>query len=114
MLGDYPPKYYQLGPTATTSVTFGLGSGPILLNSVACDGSEARLVDCRAGTDLYFSCGRYSCTSCTHAHDAGVRCSTQTGKMKIYLQCEVVETKECHYTLLHCAVKISTEYSFKK
>ena len=60
-----------LGPTATTSASFGEGSGPILLNSVGCLGTEQRLIDCPSGV----------VTRCTHALDAGIRCqAVQTGK----------------------------------
>ena len=59
-----------LGPVATTSASFGQGSGPIVLNSVQCSGSERRLGDCPSGV----------VTRCSHAHDAGVRCqAVQTG-----------------------------------
>ncbi len=55
---------------ATLSASFGLGSGPILLSGAGCTGNETRLTNCPSG----------AITGCTHAHDAGVRCSTQTGK----------------------------------
>ena len=60
-----------LGPTATVSAFFGQGGGPIALNTVACTGSEARLLDCPSG----------SVSGCTHASDVGARCSTQTGTL---------------------------------
>ena len=53
--------------TAYGSATFGQGSGPILLENVACYSSEPTLSSCS-----HFGVGntRY----CSHAEDAGVRC----------------------------------------
>ena len=45
---------------------FGVGTGPIYLEIVACSGSEGKLIDC----------SHTSIVSCTndHTQDAGVRC----------------------------------------
>ena len=64
----HEPQIY-IGTTATTSASFGEGSGPIALNRVDCIGNELKLMDCPSG----------AITSCTHAHDAGVQCSVQIG-----------------------------------
>ena len=45
---------------------FGLGSGPIHVDDVACTGSEAALINCTYDPIT---------TDCTHIEDAGVRCS---------------------------------------
>ena len=45
---------------------FGQGTGQIWLDNVACTGSEARLINCRAN-----AIGTHNCA---HSEDAGVRC----------------------------------------
>ena len=59
--------------TAIGSASFGQGSGPILLDSVSCNGSELILAQC---VHLGISVTR----SCSHAEDAGVRCSGLQGR----------------------------------
>ena len=54
--------------TAYSSAYFGQGSGPILLDSVTCTGSESTLADCG---HLGVGVTRF----CSHREDAGVRCS---------------------------------------
>ena len=55
-----------IGATAYTSAYFGQGTGPILLDDMACTGSESRLVYCsHRGIGIH---------DCSHAEDAGVRC----------------------------------------
>ena len=54
------------GATAISFAFFGRGTGPILLDNVACVGSERRLVDCPANP-----IGEHNCA---HFEDAGVRC----------------------------------------
>ena len=52
------------------SAYFGQGSGPILLDNVACTGSELTLANCE---HLGFNNTR----NCSHSEDAGVRCYSQ-------------------------------------
>lgn len=49
------------------NAAFGEGSGPIFLSSLACDGSEASLVECRAFAEIGIH-------SCLHSQDVGVTC----------------------------------------
>ena len=56
---------FVVGATARGSVYYGQGSGPILLDDVACVGNESRLVDCQY-TDNH---------NCGHNEDIGVLCN---------------------------------------
>lgn len=55
-----------------TRAHFGQGYGPILMDNVGCNGSEARLVDCQYNSN--------SVVHDSHLEDVGVRCF-QTGKL---------------------------------
>ena len=55
--------------TAYSYAYFGQGSGPILLDNVACTGSESILANC---SHLGIGITR----SCSHSEDAGVRCNS--------------------------------------
>ena len=65
-------NYFFEGPLviSNAALVYGYGVGSILLNNLACQGNEARLIDCPSGT----------VTSCSHSEDAGVRCHSQTSK----------------------------------
>ena len=64
--------------TAIGSAGFGQGSGSIWLDSVTCTGSESTLASCG---HLGINITRY----CSHAEDAGVRCSQLKGKIFLLL-----------------------------
>ena len=53
---------------ATRMASFGIGSGPIHLDDVACTGHENDLLSCRHGGVGTHNCG--------HSEDAGVICGT--------------------------------------
>ena len=53
------------GSFARTNAYFGRGTVPILLDNVACRGTESRLIDC-----IYSS----HTSDCNHGEDAGVTC----------------------------------------
>ena len=60
--------------TAIGSAGFGQGSGSIWLDSVTCTGNESTLAECgHLGVNVT--------RSCTHAKDAGVRCSRLQSKL---------------------------------
>lgn len=52
---------------ATSGGTFGKGTGPIWLDEVNCDGSEASITNCRHSN--------WAISDCSHDEDAGVVCS---------------------------------------
>ena len=54
-----------LGVQAFASAHFGQGTGPILLDNVACSGSQSTLLQCSYGTTT---------SDDTHSEDAGARC----------------------------------------
>ena len=54
------------GVEALNHASFGEGSGRIWLTNISCSGNERSLVNCHISSEV---------TSCTHAQDAGIRCS---------------------------------------
>ena len=59
--------------TAIGSASFGQGSGPILLSSIACSGIEPSIINCA-------HLGLNITSSCSHSEDSGVICGEQNGK----------------------------------
>ena len=55
--------YVTADAEAITQLYFGIGTGPIHLDDVACTGSEDHLIDCM-----------HSDNNCVHLEDAGVVC----------------------------------------
>lgn len=63
-----------LGSVARRSAYYGMGSGPILLSSLYCIGTESSLLECNR--NMYHS------ITCNHRRDAGVTCE---GRLLIIL-----------------------------
>ena len=62
------------GATAVSNAFFGRGTGTILLDDVACTGTERRLLDCPSST--------FGIHNCVHSEDAGVRCAFGRKRIK--------------------------------
>ena len=64
--------------TAYSSAFYGRGTGPILMDNVACTGSESGLINCNFDNHT---------GDCSHSEDAGVRCYSppSTGESVVYL-----------------------------
>ena len=61
--------YTTAGAVARTNAFFGQGIVPILLDNVACTGSELQLLDCgNNGIGVH---------NCAHSEDAGVTCASK-------------------------------------
>lgn len=60
-----PPPPSFAAAQAVSAAFFGQGTGPILLDEVACTGTESGLLECPSNM----------VHDCTHSEDAGVRCS---------------------------------------
>jgi len=68
---------YGSSGTAVGSAGFGQGSGLIWLDGVSCIGNETSLPECgHLGINVT--------RSCSHANDAGVRCSELQGTYNLY------------------------------
>ena len=66
--------------TEKQSTHYGQGSGPIWLDNVQCDGTEARLLDCKAKRIGNHNCG--------HSEDTGVKCSGKRTMNKYVQWCD--------------------------
>ena len=71
------------GATAYPNAFFGHGTGPILLDDLACNGREARLIDCPRITSQ--GIGTYDFCPNGHGEDAGVGCPA----------------RKCHHVSVH-------------
>ncbi|XP_022109511.1 scavenger receptor cysteine-rich type 1 protein M130-like isoform X2 [Acanthaster planci] len=62
---------YGSATAAVSAPGYGRGTGPVVLNHVRCDGSEAELVHCPQS--------QWRDNQCRHTEDAGVRCEGASG-----------------------------------
>lgn len=61
--------YYNAGAVARTTAYYGRGTIPILMDDVACSGTESKLKDCAHSSHTL---------DCNHGDDAGVTCQPLT------------------------------------
>ena len=75
-LGHFPLHYFNFGTGGTPyySAFFGVGTGPIYLDDVACTPSDSQLLECSSRPILVHNCD--------HLTDAGVGCE---GKISLIL-----------------------------
>ena len=66
-IAGYYLAYILSGAQTLTAASFGQGTERIWMDNVQCTGSERELVNCLATSSENISC--------THAQDAGMRCS---------------------------------------
>ena len=64
--------YHYTGAQALLFAAYGQGTGPILLDDVACTGTETRLIECQASP--------ITTHNCVHFEDASVRCQAPPSK----------------------------------
>ena len=57
--------FFTTAATAYSNAFYGQGTGPILMDNVACTGSESGLINCAFDNNT---------GDCRHSEDAGVRC----------------------------------------
>ena len=87
---------FGLSGTAIASAGFGQGSGPILLNNVACTGNESLLARCgHIGINVTNS------LFCSHKKDAGVRCNKE-GSSKDDYPCNIPYIYMTRYICSYC------------
>ena len=79
------------GAIARSRAFFGQGTVPILLDDVACVGTESRLIDCRYT----------AIDNCVHAEDAGVTCQAATTNSASMIPAlpSVCNVQLCHFLL---------------
>ena len=69
--------FYAAAATAYSNAFYGQGSGPILMDNVACTGVENGLINCTFDNNT---------GDCSHSEDAAVRCYSPptTGEHSVY------------------------------
>ena len=78
LLVGFESTCVSTGAIARPRAYFGRGTGSILLDQVACTGTESRLVNCRSNP--------LGIHDCSHSEDAGVTCKGMHGSL-CYLTC---------------------------
>ena len=83
-LSYYESNFVSTGAIARSRAYFGQGTGAIVLDQVACTGTELRLVNC--------SSNPIGVHDCSHFEDAGVTCQSMLPGYFIFVQLISVES----------------------
>ena len=83
-LSYYESNFVSTGAIARSRAYFGQGTGAIVLDQVACTGTELRLVNC--------SSNPLGVHDCSHFEDAGVTCQSMLPGYFIFVQLISVES----------------------
>ena len=78
--------FISVAATPFSGALFGQGDGPIVADLAVCTGNEGRLSDCMYNLNH----------RCTHANDAGVRCSAINNSTYMY---SIVNMTICYLSL---------------
>ena len=73
---------------AYTDLRFGSGTGSIFVDNTDCVGDEPRLINCRYDTHT---------ADCTHAEDAGLRCSGRRKLNHNFKECNLCHVSTSFY-----------------
>ena len=93
-------NFYFTDATALPNAAFGQGSGAIVLDNVACTGSEGSLVNCPYDPHT---------ADCFHSQDASVRCSIAARMLD---SARAIESQVAHSTCICCVLIILLQMIF--
>ena len=90
-------NFFPTGAIARSRAFFGRGTGAILLDNVACNGTETRLVNCRSNPLGVHNCG--------HSEDAGVICQGIESSFYLDNLFDIQTISPCTKSALQCIAR---------